>query len=100
MKFIVIKALMACSVCVLAQMPRGFGMPSFSLLQRQEVRQELRLTQAQEREVEAALAPLYQKGPNGERGIFIRRDTNLAAVQASATKSFTAAQKARLEQIQ
>jgi hypothetical protein len=94
MKLILIQVLIACSICVLAQMPRGFGQYSFILLQQEEVRKELSLTPAQIKEVDAVFAPLHRQG-----GLYFGRDTNFEELQSRATRSFSDTQRKRLEQI-
>lgn len=100
MKLTLIKAFIACSIFVMAQVPQGFGQLSFILLQQEDVRKELALTPSQIKDVDAVLAPLYRTAPNGKRGLYIGRDTNVQEIQSRATQCLTEGQKKRLAQIQ
>jgi Spy/CpxP family protein refolding chaperone len=93
-------ALLVIATAASAQVSRRLPMASFSLLQRPEVRKDLRLTSEQEQAIDAALAPLMREGPNGGKGIFITRSTDVGKVQEQVTRPLTNEQKKRLEQIE
>jgi|GEM_PF-5611853 len=72
--------------------------PTFGILMRPDVRTDLKLSSQQIAAIDAVLAPLIQD-IDGRRGIRLGPNSDIGAINASAERPLTAAQRSRLKQI-